>query len=143
MITMPNNNVLETEDIPQVAMDAMNDVHRDELNIVNNVNAAIVANNNDEISRLCQQWIEHTKAHFERENYMMEKYDFPAFHCHHREHVEALQGLENIIELWKNTNNIEELAQYVQQTWPNWYVSHIGSMDIVTSGYIKQAMENE
>jgi len=140
---MQNNNVLEAENIPQVAMDAMNDVHRDELSIVNQVNAAIVAKNSDEISRLCQQWLEHTKAHFDRENYMMEKYDFPAFHCHHREHLEALQGLEDIIGLWNSASNIDELAQYVQQTWPDWYVEHISTMDVVTSGYIKQAMENE
>ena len=52
---MKNNNVLEAEQIPQVAMDAMNDVHREELTIVNNVSAAIATKDLAKISQLCDQ----------------------------------------------------------------------------------------
>ena len=55
---MKNNNVLEYADIPQVAM---NDVHKEELGIVNNINSAIVGGNVSEIYQLCQKWLEHTK----------------------------------------------------------------------------------
>lgn len=137
---MKNNNVLEYKDIPQVAMDAMNGVHKEELDIVNNVNSAIVGGNENEITKLCQQWLEHTKAHFDRENYLMEKYDFPAFHCHHGEHVEALEGLQAIIQVWSDKKDLEALTVYVTVTWPQWYVSHIASMDTVTSAFIKQSL---
>lgn len=140
---MANNNVLESNDIPQVAMDAMNDVHRNELNIVNNVNAAILANDSEKITQLCQQWLEHTKAHFDRENSMMKMYGFPAFHCHQGEHVEALQGLESIINGWENNNDLEGLLIYVRDVWPKWYVNHISTMDVVTSAFIKECLENE
>jgi len=140
---MKNNNVLEASAIPQVAMDAMNDVHRDELNIVNNVNSAIVVNDAERVTQLCKQWLEHTKAHFDKENSMMEKYGFPAYHCHHGEHVEALQGLEAIIQEWNDNNDFEVLAAYVTDTWPQWYVTHITTMDTVTSAFIKQSISNE
>ena len=139
---MKNDNVLEASAIPQVAMDAMNDVHRDELDIVNNVNSAILANDSAKITQLCHQWLEHTKAHFDRENMMMEKYGFPAFHCHHGEHVTALQDLESIVNAWKDTNDQEALAVYVRDTWPKWYVNHISTMDTVTSAFIKQSIMN-
>jgi hemerythrin len=138
-----NNNVLEYEDVPQVAMDAMNDVHREELEIVNQIHLAIVEAKEDEITQLCEQWLEHTKAHFAKENYMMEKYGFPAFHCHHGEHVNALQGLESIIQQWKDKHVLESLKFYVSDTWPQWYVNHITTMDTVTSAFIKQSIENE
>ncbi|NOQ76428.1 MAG: hypothetical protein GQ475_01280 [Methylococcaceae bacterium] len=137
------SNVLEYENIPQVAMDAMNDVHREELVIVNSLHAVIKENNTLEISELCKQWLEHTKAHFNRENSMMEKYGFPAYHCHHSEHVEALKGLEFIIKQWEEKANLDALASYVATIWPQWYVNHISTMDTVTSAFIKQSMSNE
>lgn len=136
-------NVLEAKDIPQVAMDAMNDIHQEELGIVNQVNAAIVANNSEKITTLCQQWLEHTQAHFDKENYMMERYDFPALHCHQREHADALQLLQQTIEQWNASNDQEKLTVYVRDTWPQWYVNHISTMDVVTSGFIKQSMLDE
>ena len=134
------NNVLEVAQIPQVAMDAMNDVHREELDIVNNVSAAIAVKDSAKISKLCNQWLEHTKAHFARENTMMETYGFPAFHCHHEEHVEALQGLESIISAWNENADLEVLTVYVKDTWPKWYVNHISTMDTVTSAFIKSCL---
>ena len=140
---MEKQNVLEFKDVPQVAMDAMNDVHREELNIVNYLHGAILDNDLAKITQLCQQWLEHTKAHFDRENAMMEKYGFPAYHCHHGEHVEALQGLESIINNWKDSNNLDKLATYVRDIWPKWYVTHISTMDMVTSAFIKQRLLQE
>lgn len=137
---MANNNVLETEQIPQVAMDAMNDVHREELTIVNNVSAAIANNDVAKITELCDQWLEHTKAHFARENTLMEIHNFPAFHCHHGEHIEALQGLESIINAWQKNADLEALTIYVRKAWPEWYINHISTMDTVTSAYIKSCL---
>jgi len=137
---MENNNVLEIDQIPQVAMDAMNDVHREELMIVNNVSAAIAAQDAAKISQLCAQWLEHTKAHFARENTLMETHNFPAFHCHHGEHVEALEGLESVINDWQENSDLEALATYVRDTWPGWYINHISTMDTVTSAFIKSCL---
>ena len=138
-----SNNVLEYADVPQVAMDAMNEVHREELEIVNNIHVAIVNKNEQEITLLCEQWLEHTKAHFDKENRLMEKYGFPAFHCHHSEHVEALQGLEVIIQNWKDKKDWQDLTAYVVDIWPQWYITHISTMDTVTSAFIKQSMLSE
>jgi len=133
-----NNNVLECEDIPQVAMDAMNEVHREELTIVNQINDAIEGKDTQKISLLCQSWLEHTKAHFAKENKMMETYSFPAYHCHHQEHVEALDILQSIINSWEETKSLPDLSEYIKNIWPNWYVNHISTMDTVTSAFIKQ-----
>ncbi|BCG64307.1 MAG: hemerythrin [Methyloprofundus sp.] len=140
---MQNYNVLEIEAIPQVAMAAMNDVHREELLIVNQISVAIAANDTDKISQLCQEWLAHTEAHFAKENAMMEKYNFPAYHCHHGEHVEALDGLTTIIKAWQENNDLQALSSYVRDSWPAWYVDHISTMDTITSAFIKQYVDNE
>ncbi len=140
---MKSKNVLEANEIPQVAMDAMNDIHRDELQIVNNINEAILNHDTEQISLFCKDWLEHTKAHFERENYMMEKYDFPAFHCHQNEHFEAMELLEKTLAAWFKNADLDELSAYVQKTWPEWYLNHISTMDVITSAFIKQSMDKE
>ncbi len=103
------NNILECEDIPKVAMDAMNDVHCEELTIVNKINDAIEKNDTKKISQLCSDWLEHTIAHFAKENEMMETVSFPAYHCHHQEHTDALKVLQSVIQSWEETKNKSEL----------------------------------
>lgn len=134
------NNVLEYKDIPQVAMDAMNEVHRDELEIVNTLYFAILDKNKVEVSLLCKQWLEHTKAHFAKENEMMETHSFPAYHCHYGEHVEALQVLESVISDWESNHDFDVLAGSINESWAQWYVNHISTMDTVTSAFIKQSI---
>ena len=72
---------------------------------------------------------------------MMEQYAFPAYHCHQSEHEQALQGLESHYQQWLEDLDIEKIADYVQNIWPAWYVQHISTMDVVTSAFIKQAMD--
>jgi hemerythrin len=142
-INMQNYNVLEIEAIPQVAMEAMNDVHREELLIVNQINVAIAANDTAKILQLCQEWLAHTEAHFEKENAMMEKYHFPAYHCHHSEHIATLDELTAIIKAWQENNDLQALVTYVRDSWPAWYVQHISTMDTLTSAFVKQCVDNE
>jgi hemerythrin len=135
-----NNNVLEYKDIPQVAMDAMNSVHQEELKIVNTLYSTILDKNKEKVSLLCRQWLDHTKAHFAKENEMMETHNFPAYHCHHGEHVDALQVLESVIDDWENSHDFDALAASITESWAQWYVNHISSMDTVTSAFIKQSI---
>jgi len=137
------SDVLNIKDIPQVAMDAMNDVHRDELQLVNELNAAILKQDNTAITELCQQWLAHTHAHFERENKMMEKYHFFAYHCHHEAHVFAIQELNSVIDDWLENQNLDRLIHYIRQVWSSWYINHIATMDVMTSTFIKQHIDNE
>lgn len=66
-ITKQNHNVLEWDDVPRVAMPVMNEVHQEELTLVNRLNALLEqvrrdGSGKEAISQMCQQWIEHTKA---------------------------------------------------------------------------------
>ena len=97
--------------------------------------ADIISN---EINSVMEEWINHTKAHFSRENTLMETYNFPAYRCHLNEHELALKQLEMIFRNWLEQQDLNELAEYVQAVWPQWFVNHISTMDIVTSAFISQ-----
>jgi hemerythrin len=71
---------------------------------------------------------------------MMETYSFPAIHCHYGEHEEALQELESIITGWNGSADLEALTIYVRNTWPQWFINHISTMDTVTSSFIKSCL---
>lgn len=149
MTTIKQNfNVLECTEIPRVVMDSMNDVHTDELMLVNQLNELIEKSRksgriNLEISQAIERWIDHTNSHFDRENSMMVSCSFPAYQCHFSEHQDALQTLESVYREWKEIQNLDALADYVQNVWPKWFVHHISIMDVVTSAFIKQSMEAE
>ncbi len=139
-------NLLECSDLPTVAMDAMNTVHCEELTLVNQLNALLESSHNTgvidpKITSAIEHWLAHTQAHFERENTLMQRYAFPAYHCHYSEHQQVLQGLQAVLEQWRKNTDLAALTDYVRNVWPQWFVEHIATMDIVTSAFIKQSMD--
>ncbi len=42
---------------------------------------------------------------------------------------------------WHDKQDLDALADYVQKVWPQWFVNHISTMDVVTSDFIKQSLE--
>ena len=92
------------------------------------------------------EWLKHTIPHFERENTLMQKTGFPAFGVHSEEHEIALSRMKNVFEVWKQKKDIDLLADYVFNMWPNWFNGHVNSMDMMTAkfavmnGFDPQAM---
>jgi hemerythrin len=65
----------------------------------------------------------------------MKKTHFPAYEIHVGEHVQALEGMATEIAFWKQHADIDRLADYVFNRWPNWFNAHINSMDFVTANF--------
>ncbi|MGR9072023.1 MAG: bacteriohemerythrin [Gammaproteobacteria bacterium] len=127
-------------DIPRVAMDSMNDVHCEELEIVKGIQAAIAYSETDfsDVDRLMKKWMGHTRAHFSRENALMDTHLFPAYRCHREEHDKALHLLESTNKNWLRTRDRDELSSFIRDVWLSWFFDHIATMDVVTAAYISQ-----
>ncbi len=131
---------LDPEDIPSVCIDFMNRTHQEEVEIVNSLMKKVAARLSGkqvdtEISQQLMQWLEHTQAHFARENALMQETGFPAFPVHSREHEIALDRMQTVVNMWQENNDIENLQDYVFNLWPNWFVAHLNTMDKVTAEY--------
>lgn len=133
-----NEYSFECSTLPQVAMPFMNTVHCDELVLVGKLLAAL-ANSHDTgiIDTLLAEWVEHTKAHFAREEYLMGEYNFFAFPCHQEEHERALQELMEMQQQWLCNRDATLLQGYIQR-WREWLQQHINTMDFVTAQFLSQ-----
>lgn len=132
------------ESLPQVALDFMNTVHNEELNLVSTLLAQLEKQANElQITEQLAEWVKHTQSHFERENFLMQEYAFFAYPMHSAEHAQALQQLLAVQDAWIKLADREALGCYLQ-TWRQWLQQHIASMDFVTAQFLSQfSLPNE
>ena len=124
--------------LPTVVLSFMNQVHAEELALVQNLVVHLHAQAEDEkISHYLTQWLEHSKNHFAREEFLMEQYNFFAYPMHQAEHQQALQDLAAVKQDWEQQQNREILGNFIQ-VWRAWLQQHINSMDFVTAQFLRQ-----
>lgn len=135
--------ILDVADIPQVALASMNQTHREEVELVNRL-GRLVANglsgnvDDSAISHHIQLWLDHTLDHFQRENALMTAYGFPAYPIHKGEHDRILALLDELHAAWRDHRRLKPLAEFLFQTWPEWFDGHVNTMDLATAGFIRQ-----
>ena len=132
--------VLHVDSIPEVALDFMNKTHFEEVNMVKSLGELVSDyQQNDaqteQLTLALDYWLEHTKAHFARENLLMMDINFPMLPVHSGEHSYVLEKMESIISSWKNNHDIVAISDYVFITWPNWFNGHVNSMDMITAQF--------
>ncbi|MBT3203570.1 MAG: hemerythrin family protein [Gammaproteobacteria bacterium] len=131
---------LTPESIPLVSINFMNQTHLEEVDMVNALMDAIRAKqsgtqNDNEISSQLTEWLEHTKAHFARENELMQETGFPAMPVHVDEHEIAFNRMQTVVTAWEQNKDLDLLNDYVFTLWPNWFKAHVSSMDKITAEF--------
>lgn len=127
--------VLTADTIPHVALDFMNNTHFEELELLDSLGKLIEQGDKAGITRSLSTWLEHTQAHFARENELMIDIGFPMIAMHSGEHGRVLAELEMIITSWQQDNDIDLLSEYVFIAWPKWFENHVNSMDMITAQF--------
>jgi hemerythrin len=141
-MTLYPDPLLAPDQITLVALESMNRIHREEVELVNRL-AALVANGMqgeiDETSITAQlgAWVEHTRAHFTHENELMKQYGFPAFSIHSGEHQRVLNLLQDLQQGWLRHQALQPLAEFLFDQWPAWLDNHLLTMDSVTADYVR------
>ncbi len=139
--------LIDKNSLPLVDMDNMNDVHFEDVDIINNLSSLLDKYENtpsedlyQEINKQYEKWFEHTINHFASEEEMMLEKNFFAYPMHKGEHTNALQVMQGVYEYWKNKKDIQALKKYVQQDCIDWLLHHIQTMDTVTAKFLKTGM---
>ena len=142
MIISKPKTILETETIPRVELDFMNDTHFEEVEIVRELGEAVnsfITNDNQQSQSIITQklntWLDHTIAHFERENALMKETDFLAYAIHTNEHDIALNQMKNVITAWNENQDIDLIEDYIFAIWPAWFNQHVNTMDMITAKF--------
>ncbi len=132
------NTLPECSQLPEVALPFMNQVHCEELTLVRTLLQALQDEAAPEvIDQHMQHWLEHTTAHFAREERLMAEYNFFAYPMHQSEHEQVLQELNVQQQRWLEHRNYAALSSYILN-WRSWLEQHISSMDFVTAQFLSQ-----
>ena len=132
--------LISWDEIPKVDMDFMNEVHKEDVNIINSIFEHILTYDGSQersaaIDKLYEEWIEHTVNHFHNEEIKMLEMRFPPYLAHKGEHDRALQEMRNIFVYWQQQRDIKALKIYFIETLPAWLHTHIATMDTVTARF--------
>ncbi len=132
--------LLLKDEMPLVAMEFMNAVHLEDIEIINELFALIVAYDKgkssiEEINQKYQEWIAHTVEHFRGEEVMMVEKGFPPYAMHKGEHDRALDEMRGIFQEWQKTMDSSVLKIYLIEVLPFWLINHINTMDTVTARF--------
>jgi hemerythrin len=135
--------IVATDQMPLVELELMNQVHREEIEMINQLASLLIDGMKTEpdlekISQSVAAWIDHTRQHFEGENRMMCEHGFPPYPVHKGEHDQVLLQLERQQAVWLEDFNLQRLADYLFIEWRSWFDQHVNSMDAVTAQFLSR-----
>ncbi len=140
-------SLLSQNAIPKVAMAFMNDVHAEDIDIINDLYDLIEAYSKEAsekaaavVDKQYEAWYEHTLDHFEGEEIKMLELNFPPYSMHQGEHEKALARMEAVYRQWRKTRDITSLQQYICEEIPLWLRNHIQTMDTMTAMFFKHQL---
>jgi hemerythrin len=130
-------------DYPQVSLDFMNRDHAEFVAMRSRLLGMIStqAPEND-VDTLLDELLAHTRHHFADEERLMQETRFPPYRMHKGEHDNVLADMSTHIEDWKQGRDATLLRDWLDKAVGDWFVTHVGTMDLVTAGYIEGASKN-
>lgn len=112
------------------------DDHEEAVAVLN----ALRACSDEDLPGLFKQLHDHTKAHLQRENELMERIGFFAMGVHKGEHDRVLAEMQEFQDKM-DAGEIAAVRTYVEETVPNWFLEHLNTMDSATAMFARQQGE--
>jgi hemerythrin len=131
---------IDLDGIPQVALPFVNEDHLEEARLLNRLQDALAAHRGggpvEPVLEGFDRLLAHTREHFEREEAAMLRAGFPPYVVHKAEHDRVLEEMEGEGSRFREGGDRERLWRYVSAAVPEWFVSHIQTMDFVTAQFV-------
>jgi hemerythrin len=89
-----------------------------------------------------RDFIEHTRAHFNREESLMKDVGYPPLPVHKQEHDQRLEELVSFLDdLDADAVSLDELRELFMGRFLPWYRRHCATMDAATERYVKAQID--
>lgn len=138
--------LFEIERMSHVPFPAMNEVHSEELEMVNAIHDYLTSTKNydhEKIEEMLKVFAFHLQEHFAFEEDMMRKTSCPVIHCHSGEHARVLRIMHQMFEDYALKRDVNLLKFYFEFEFKNWIENHIVTMDMVTGHFLSQRIAVE
>lgn len=140
--------IISTGQVEHMSVDSMQEIHEKEIKLINEID--YLANKRlegktdiKELEVKLDSYIDNVKEHFELEEELMEKYDFPSIDIHELAHQMFMADLSYTIRQWKEFKKVEPIIKFVRKS-TEWFEMHATTVDMPTANYIakKQSLQN-
>lgn len=133
--------MLDKEKVPAVALDAMNEVHYQEVELLNEILNQLDAVGAGKLAPAAldaplERLLAHMRAHFAGEEERMVESGFPPYPEHKAEHDRALAQAHSIYDAWQRDRDPKALVAYLERSLPAWMLHHIATMDAATARFL-------
>ena len=131
--------MIKENDIPFVSLRSMNEVHFEEVLIINTLFEQLENKVSLEIlSQSLEKLLEHMQQHFSSEEKFMHETQYPSINMHKAEHGKVLNEARYIGLQWRNKKDENIIREYLKSDLVPWLDQHIKAMDMPMADYVKQ-----
>ncbi len=129
---------LSSSDIPSVALESMNQVHFEEIELLNALADTLEeeSSSDEAVDAALEALVAHTREHFASEEDKMRRGGFPPYPIHKGEHERQLTVVAKVVEDWRTARDRDALRRFVREELPAWVVHHIQTMDAMTAQFL-------
>jgi hemerythrin len=128
--------LLTKEQLPQVALKEMNEIHFEEVDMINELYESAKSGDYEKTEKLFDEFIEHLEDHFEFEEDLMEQNEFFAYPMHKMEHDNVLNNIYKVRDALKERKDPLIVADFLENAFVPWLLNHLGTMDAVTASFL-------
>ncbi len=110
-------------------IDAIDEDHKQLLNMINNLRAAVLCNTGKEFERhTLEELVAYTGYHFEKEEALMQEFGYPDFEGHKAQHDQMAQYAQGFVRRYDEHGKkvLEDVADYLTR----WLLQHINGTDM-------------
>ncbi len=131
--------MIDPNDLPQVVLSNMNDVHLEEALLLNTLLELLDSKAEFEVvSKSFETLLTHMQEHFSSEEKMMKEAQFPSFNMHKADHDKVLNQTRYAEMQWRNKKDEVALKEYIEEDILPWLDQHIKAMDTPMAEYLKR-----
>ena len=129
--------MINENDVPLVALESMNITHFEEVEIINTLVKQLETQaDNDKLSKILAQLLEHMMQHFSNEEKLMQDAHYPSLNMHKADHDKVLNQTRYTEMMWRNNKDPELLNEFLQEELIPWLDIHIKAMDTPLADFL-------
>ncbi|NQU60606.1 MAG: hemerythrin family protein [Rhodospirillales bacterium] len=122
----------------QVGVDKLDADHIMIFSLINHIDEAHLTGSDEKaIGRILQVLIERAFAHFQREEMLMKKHDYPDFEAHAAEHQKIIEELESLYEAYQDKPSADVSREIVEML-SAWLEEHVLETDMRYRPYLSE-----
>lgn len=137
---MVSQGFVTWKDEYSVGIKSIDDDHKKLLHLINNLQNAVYYPTGEAFERQAlDELVEYTKYHFEREEALMRKYDYPDYEPHKKQHENMVNEVGAYLEAYNKDaeGTVDELTQFLK----TWLIKHILGTDQQYSAFLRDKGE--